>query len=178
MKKKLLIILLALAMSACLMFNIAGCSLFSSSESDDEQTTEQEGTEQGGTEQGGSEQGGTTTAEPTEGLEYTLSDDGTYYLFSGIGTATDSNIVIASTYKGLPVTEIKGGSIDYGYADSAFGYCVQLTSIVIPDSVIAIGEYAFAYCISLTNITMPNSVTSIGEYAFSQERVLVKILWL
>lgn len=95
MKKKLLIALLAIVACFCLAFGLTACS--SSNESVDEQpNTELGETEQGGSEQGGTEQEGTTTAEPTEGLEYTLSDDGTYYIVSGIGTATDTDIVIAS----------------------------------------------------------------------------------
>lgn len=42
----------------------------------------------------------------TEGLEYTLSDDGESYSVTGIGTATDKDIVIPSTYNSKPVTSI------------------------------------------------------------------------
>ena len=37
---------------------------------------------------------------------------------------------------------------------------------VIPNTVIAIGDYAFADCSYLTNVNIPNSVTSIGTWAF------------
>ena len=50
--------------------------------------------------------------------------------------------------------------------DSAFYYCMSLTSIEIPSSVTSIGDYAFYYCMSLTSIEIPSSVTSIGSYAF------------
>lgn len=33
---------------------------------------------------------------PTENLEYTLSSDGEYYIIAGIGSATETHIVIAS----------------------------------------------------------------------------------
>ena len=36
----------------------------------------------------------------------------------------------------------------------AFGYCSELTSITIPDSVTSIGNYVFNYCSSLTSVTM------------------------
>ena len=49
---------------------------------------------------------------------------------------------------------------------SAFQNCISLTSVTIPNSVTSIGNYAFAYCRSLTSLTIPNSVTSIGDYAF------------
>ena len=47
-----------------------------------------------------------------------------------------------------------------------FEGCSSLTSIIIPESVISIGERAFYNCSSLTSISIPESVTSIGERAF------------
>ena len=41
----------------------------------------------------------------TEGLEYTLSSDKTYYIVTGIGTAS-GDIIIPDTHEGLPVKEI------------------------------------------------------------------------
>ncbi len=91
------------------------------------------------------------------GLEYTLSEDETYYIVTGIGDCTDTEIVIPATYEGLPVKEI---------GDEAFYNCTNITSVEIPDGVMSIGSYAFYYCISLENVVMPDSVTSIGIYAF------------
>ena len=48
--------------------------------------------------------------------------------------------------------------------ESAFSNCTGLTSITIPDSVIAID--GFWKCTGLTNITIPDSVTSINTQAF------------
>ena len=93
----------------------------------------------------------------TPGLEYTLMDE-EHYACTGIGTATDTDIVIAATHNGLPVTAIGNG---------AFAGCSSLTSITIPDGVTYIGNGAFAGCSSLTSITIPDGVTYIGEGAFS-----------
>ena len=82
------------------------------------------------------------------------------YRVVGIGMEESTNIVIPSTYKGLPVTEI-----GYGAFNSAPG--TYITNVVIPDSVTSIGDYAFNYCISLASVVIPDSVTSIGESAFS-----------
>ena len=93
--------------------------------------------------------------QPTEGLVFTLSVDGTQYSVTDyIGSADE--VYIPAAYKGLPVTSI---------GRSTFERC-NLTSITIPDSVTSIGDYAFAQCYDLTNITIPESVTSIGVSAF------------
>lgn len=95
--------------------------------------------------------------EPSEGLAYNLSSDGTYYTVSGIGTCTDTDVVIPSTHEGKPVKDI---------GNSAFYECYGLTSVVIPNGVTSIGDYAFYACYNLTSIVIPNSVTSIGFEAF------------
>ena len=92
----------------------------------------------------------------SEGLQFTLNDDGESYSVTGIGTCTDTDVVIPHTYNNLPVTSIGG---------SAFGGCCSFYSIFIPNSVTSIGDYAFN-CSSLMSIVIPDSVTSIGMYAF------------
>ena len=61
----------------------------------------------------------------SEGLEYVLSDDGTYYILSDIGTCTDRDIVIPLEYNGLPIKEINPKSEKDGPAN----YCPFLDSI-------------------------------------------------
>ena len=118
----------------------------------------------------------------TDGLEYTLSDDGEYYICTGIGTATETEIVIASEYNGKPVTtigemafrfktNIKSVIIPNGITDigaSAFSGCSGLTSIVLSDGVISIESFAFSGCSGLTCLTIPDGVTTIGYYAFNK----------
>ena len=90
-------------------------------------------------------------------LEFTSNGDGTCYV-SGIGTCTDTNIVVPTVSPdGNAVTSI--GSF-------AFDDCDSLTSIEIPASVTSIGSSAFRDCDSLTNIKIPASVTYIGQEAF------------
>jgi len=42
----------------------------------------------------------------------------------------------------------------------------EVTDLVIPESVVSIGQYTFRNCSGLTSVTIPNSVTSIGQDAF------------
>ena len=96
---------------------------------------------------------GTPEPQPTEGLVFTLSDDGTQYSVTDYKGA-ETEVTITATYKGLPVTGIGWG---------AFAYCGNLTSVTIGNGVTSIGDYAFQSCSSLTSIEIPDSVTSIGE---------------
>ena len=92
----------------------------------------------------------------TPGVIYDKSADGTYAEVVGYnGTVT--KVKIAEEYQGLPVKNIY---------DNAFKSNSTIKSIVIPDSVITIGDYAFYNCYSLTSVVIPDSVTSIGSSAF------------
>ncbi len=59
--------------------------------------------------------------------------------------------------------------------NSAFNGYSNLTSIMIPNSVISIGVQAFNRCSGLTSVTIGDSVTSIGNYAFTACSSLVSI---
>lgn len=90
-------------------------------------------------------------------LAYTLSADGTYYIVAGIGTCTDTDLLIPATYKGLPVKEIGA---------SAFRNNTAITSVTIPEGVETVGNYAFSGCTGLTSLTLPDSLQTIGQSAF------------
>ncbi len=81
------------------------------------------------------------------GAEATVSQEG----------GVSGDIVIPSTFEGVPVTEI---------AESAFYGCSGITSITIPSSVTRIEGNAFHGCSGLTSLTIPNSVTRVGDGAF------------
>lgn len=98
-------------------------------------------------------------AAPTEGLWYFPNKEGDGYILYGIGSATDSDIVVAASYEGLPVTEIY---------TCAFMQNNDITSITIPASVRHIGDGAFYECQSLQSVTFleNSSLSSLGEAAF------------
>ena len=127
----------------------------------------------------------------SEGLEYTLSGDKTYYIVTGIGTAS-GDIIIPDTHEGLPVTYIGSYafrdcssltsiSIPAGVAElpdgswngttyiGVFSGCSNLTGVSFAEGsqLTSIGSYAFYGCSNLTSIEIPAGVTSIGYAAFS-----------
>ena len=92
------------------------------------------------------------------GLKFRLNADNASYTVAGIGSCTDTDVVIPSEYNGLPVTSI---------GDGAFYGCTSLANITIGDSVTSIGISAFTYCSSLASVTIGDSVTTIGDAAFA-----------
>src|SRR6266498_654178 len=89
-------------------------------------------------------------APATAQVNYAVSAN-TAYVTSSPGAS--GAIVINSAYNGYPVTSI---------GDYAFSDCTNLTSVMIPNSVISIGQQAFGNCTALTSVTIPDSVTRIG----------------
>jgi len=72
-------------------------------------------------------------------------------------TGTNAEVHIPPAIQNLLVTSI---------GEWAFGGCIRLTAVIIPDNVTSIGEYAFDNCTSLTSVNIGNSVTRIGKNAF------------
>ena len=123
-----------------------------------------------------------------EDLQFTLSEDQSYYIVSGFnGNPTYANIPY--TYLDKPVTSV---------AARAFYNCSSLTSVIIPNSVTSIGKSAFEGCSNLTslklsdrldviddsvfyhcsalkNLIIPDGVTSINNYAFEGCNALITI---
>lgn len=52
-------------------------------------------------------------------------------------------------------------------ADYAFYNCRELKSIILPDTIIGIGNFAFYYCTGLTSIDLPANLTTLGNSAFA-----------
>lgn len=79
----------------------------------------------------------------SQGLAYTLSDDGTYYTVSGRGTCKDLKIIIPETYLDKPVKKI---------GNSAFNNDKNILSVVIPSTIEEIGSQGFTYAQRLVEV--------------------------
>ena len=129
-------------------------------------------------------------------LEFTLSDDGTYYSVSGLGECENSpNILIPDTYNDLPVKVVKGSYLnEHGVKISdpvfyestviklkisaniekierwAFGRCFELKKLEFAENskLHTIEELAFNICKSLLSVNLPKGVTTLPQYAFAQ----------
>ncbi len=102
---------------------------------------------------------------PTVGLYYTLVD-GTYTV-SGIGNATDMEIVIPETHEGLPVTKIANGAFKNKY---------NITALFITGSITEIGSEAFYGCESLEKVIISGGVSKIGTEAFRRCTALKTVI--
>ncbi|MGN1094593.1 MAG: leucine-rich repeat domain-containing protein, partial [Candidatus Neoclostridium sp.] len=116
----------------------------------------------------------------TEGLEYIVGNNDDVLIVAGIGTSTETDVVIPSTHNGKFVTAIASGAFENRPITSVvipesvsrieyrtFGNCRSLTSVTLPKSLTYIGAEAFADCTALTAIDIPEGVTEIGESAFA-----------
>lgn len=72
----------------------------------------------------------------SEGLKYSLNDDGSAYIVVGIGTCMDWDIVIPEEYKGKPVVAI---------GDGAFAG-VSIETVTFSNSITKIGSKVFVGC--------------------------------
>ena len=100
------------------------------------------------------------------GIEYVLSHGGDHYSVVGVRDFTETELVVPSTYNGLPVRFIR---------ESAFYRCLGVTSIEIGDNVQYIESYAFGYCENLIEVEIGNDVTLLGNYVFLGCEALMEV---
>lgn len=99
----------------------------------------------------------------TEGLQFSLSDDGTYYIVSGY-EGDSSDIYFANTYNDKPVKAI---------SQMAFSMNSVIKTVSIPDSVTSIGEAAFANCGALTIYCEASSKPSDWDSEWNMDCIVV-----
>ena len=124
-----------------------------------------------------------STEEAKGNIAFVLNEDEQSYSVTGdINYLVTGEIIVPSTYNGLPVTRVK----ERGFA------LARMTSIRLPDTIVEIGEYAFGdsylrevhfgnglrtignqafqHCQGIEKITIPDSTLTIGDYAFLECR--------
>ena len=97
----------------------------------------------------------------TEGLTYELKTNalnGTKYaVCTGIGTATDTDIVIGSHYEGFVVEQVSA---------SAFKGNTKIKSVKFVNGMEKLNMYAFQGCTSLMSVHLSETVNNIGQGVF------------
>lgn len=123
----------------------------------------------------------------TKGLEYDIystdeySTSGDYEQIAwcrGLGTATETDIVVASVYFGTPVSRVAfpdeadqakltGVTVPATVKDVTLYNCPALTKVNIPDTATSLQRLAINACSSISSISLPNSLTDV-EISFGR----------
>lgn len=118
--------------------------------------------------------------EISEGFEYQLSSDGTYYTIIGMGTCKDNYLYIPSMHENIPIKSIGTRALEgviksvvfeedcvlTTLEDNSLTFAHGLEEIILPNSLLTIGALAFQSSINLKSIHIPSSVSEIGDRAF------------
>lgn len=108
---------------------------------------------------------GTVSVTPDAPYDALKKVDVTVNVASGGGSPTDPYIEYTSLdSSGRVFTAKFRGTI---VPEHAFSYLAELTSVDMPDNVIAIGDNGFYRCPKLSLTSLPPGITSLGDYAFS-----------
>lgn len=91
--------------------------------------------------------------------DYSNWYNGALYLDNYLITVNDGDINFASNYEVAPGTQVIAGG--------AFKDCTNITSVVIPGSVVSIGYGAFENCSKLASVSLADGITSISDFAFA-----------
>lgn len=99
----------------------------------------------------------------SEGLEYQMHPDGKTAMFIGFGTCTDENVVIASTYNGVPVTEMHNDRYYSGVPAYQNG-SVYAKSIKVSETVESIYSGVFEVCPNLKSVYIGENVKYLRPF--------------
>ena len=97
-------------------------------------------------------------SEYTPWLRFQLSQDGSYYILTGVDDLSLTDVVIPYMYDGLPVREI---------SSNAFNGCDNIRSIQLPGGLQKIGDKAFSNCSSLLQVIFTGDLPSVSDNAFA-----------
>ena len=93
-------------------------------------------------------------------LSVRKSDDGDYFVITGLGANENSKIKAMSEYEGKPIMEIGNNAFNEAHAQG------QLVEMILPDSIFKIGISSFYSCKKLTKVTLGSGMREIGFGAF------------
>lgn len=99
--------------------------------------------------------------------EYTITCNGTLLVGYIFGQST----IINNYY----CTAVRVGELVTNFASNAFRNCASISSISIPNSILAIGSSAFDGCNSLKSITIPESIPALTSDMFYNCSNLISI---
>lgn len=131
--------------------------------------------------------------EGSAGLEYTLSADGSYYIWSNRGTCTDKDVVIGNWYNDKPVKEagqmasnvdaaqgtweidsltVSDGVTVYAFASFAANTAKKIT---LPDGVEELPTALFLRCDKLETVVLGKGLKTINADVFMKNESLKKV---
>ena len=112
---------------------------------------------------------------PSQGLEFTLNDDGESYALTGIGTCKDKHVAVPETYNGKPVTKV--GTIVFAtmHQETETIELLEVKSVSLPDTITEIAEFAFSASLYLEKINIPKNVSHIEDAVLAFCNSLVSI---
>lgn len=79
-------------------------------------------------------------------------------------------------YRTIKQINLPEGLTHIGNRAFAFDASGEITNIIIPNSVVSIGEFAFCGCTNLSDITIGSDCARIGENAFGANYALQRII--
>lgn len=96
--------------------------------------------------------------EGSVGLEYSLSEDGTYYVFVNRGTCTDTDVVIGNWYNGKPVKEVASQASNVEFSQGAW----EVSSITVSEGITAF-SFGSLWGTEATKIILPDNVEELPQ---------------
>ena len=106
--------------------------------------------------------------EGSEGFEYQLSEDGTYYTVVGVGTVSDTDVVVGNWHNDLPVRGIGERVL------RNFDYDVN--SITVCQGIDMFGAAAVSN-FTMTRLVLPDGIETYGSAAFIRSEKLEEIVF-
>ncbi len=109
--------------------------------------------------------------EYTEGLIYTLNENGTAYTLTGLAEGFDKDSVVVANFYGNP-----GLPVDSIGAE-AFAGNTTIKTIDLPNTLVNIGPGAFMGMTALTTIDIPSGIKIIPDNAFNGDSALETVIF-